>query len=283
MLPTPLELGPDVQDLRLAFIVDVSWVQFLQLIARHITQEHPMYLDLVENALVTYLCHRNAYPQTHDPNPWLTLSQFHDRIAFRMNEREFSPPLSQLLFDALPRVAFPGGVRSAQSPLQEGCRGEIITPDPIDTHHRALFMPTIDHANAIHTLPDPARLSDVLDRVDADLVRHRRHLGRVPVQIFPEDFGNELHLNAPEPPTHQIIRPYQEILNLLRFNHQLIRAYEERDGLHVTWDYVSRPVVYIYTMDSMFAIIAPLWNCYLTATDLHPLTQHDNPPLLISP
>ena len=172
-LPTPLDLGPDMEDPRLAFIVDVSWVQFLRLIGRHSTQDRPMYLDLVENTLVTYLCHRNAYPNTHDPNPWLTLAQFHDRIVYRMGNQDTSPPLLQMLFDALPRAAFPGGVRSSQAPIPEGRRGEMVYPDPIDTHHRSLYHPEFHHGNAIFTLPDPARLSDVLDRVDADLVRHR--------------------------------------------------------------------------------------------------------------
>ena len=83
----------------------------------------------------------------------------------------------------------------------------------------------------------------------------------------------------------KITRPYQEVLELLRMNNDVLTHIPAaQEG---PWDHQSRGVVYINTLGSTFGIPIPLFIIYSTVADLQvafedlsapPLYHHTLPP-----
>ena len=103
-----------------------------------------------------------------------------------------------------------------------------------------------------------------------DPVTRIRHpiSGYAELQVFPSDFLQSVSDGRPAPTMARIPRPYQEVIDLLRFNNELLNVDGLRTENRRQWDHVNFPVTYINTLESTFAINQLLWHCYIVSADL---------------
>ena len=122
--------------------------------------------------------------------------------------------------------------------------------------------------------PDPLALTEVMDFVD---YAEEAIEGYADIRIFPDTWNQEFLGTELSPTSAWIMRPYLEVLELLRMNNNVLMEQRGRPADYTTWNHVDNPVVYIYTLEHTFAVARFLWSIYLTAADLKILFLPDIP------
>lgn len=272
----------------------LSWHHFMNLLIRRSERKRytPEFDLLIENQLINYLLKHKEFPFCLQCDHWLILAHFVYKIQERIPFRPHAPSLTRLVFQARPKKFFPHGTRSAmmefidlyiRDPLENH-----LPPLPINRAHRVPFPPPFHHTNALFGLPDPLSLSAFLEYTfpEDDLPEATDRYpdpvlpGYAEIGVFPEDFGSSLSQGSPAPIKYRLLRPYQEVVDLLRFNYHLLRTINRAIGPYVTWNHEEEPIVYIYTLESTIGIVETLWHCYTSSSDLFPILL---PPHATSP
>ena len=99
--------------------------------------------------------------------------------------------------------------------------------------------------------------------------------GHVQIRVFPRNVHRQWLRNEMNvPPTYGILRPYGEILEVMRFARDLTRYLGTLQQSH-DWDHETFNLTYIYTLDCLLPIPRFLWQIYLVAADLSPVRLSD--------
>ena len=95
--------------------------------------------------------------------------------------------------------------------------------------------------------------------------------GYVQIEVFPRNFPHAWALSENSiAPTMRVIRPYMEVLELLRTARDITAALQHVNG-NSQWGHVRYPLTYIYVLLSLVPIPRSLWHIYLIQADLTPL------------
>src|SRR5882757_2974618 len=253
--------------------------------------KHADYEQHLFNLMIDYLIHQKALPETKSLAQWIELTNLVIRIENQTHEPAARPSLIRMLFDARPPTVMPGGVRSAELDMLDRSTPEATLGVPTlpATSRLDLELPAFDSI----TFPslDPVTLALRLDVLNLNALGldtdNRTSQGYYePITIFREHFMECLAFGLPLPSGTNIIRPYQEILELLKWTAEYIILLRGPAEQYVTWDYVNYPIVYIRTLGLVFGVPRTLWQTYSVAADFRNLlhTEPSNlPPLYTSP
>jgi hypothetical protein len=103
------------------------------------------------------------------------------------------------------------------------------------------------------------------------------------IWIFPFRVRNHRTNPIEGPPTIKVIRPYKEILDLIKMNHQVLLTQNQEREEGEQWDHVTHPIVYINTLGSVFGIAKFLLLFYSVIADLDIVYSNILPISLIPP
>src|SRR5882757_7838927 len=241
--------------------------------------------------MIDYLIHQKAFPHTKSLNQWIELTNLIIQIENMTHKPAARPSLIRMLFDAQPPTVMPSGVRSAELDMLDRSAPDTTLGVPMlpATSCLDLKLPAFDST----TFPclDPVTLAlrlDVLnlDTLGLDTDNRTTHRYYKLITVFQENFMECLAFQFPLPSGTNIIRPYQEILELLKWTAEYVIYLRGPAEQYVTWDYVNYPIVYIRTLSLVFGVPRTLWQTYSVAADFRNLlhTEPSNlPPLYTSP
>src|SRR5882757_8785099 len=196
-----------------------------------------------------------------------------------------------MLFDARPADTMPNGVRLAELDMLDRSVPDATLSVPMlpATSRLDLELPVFDST----TFPslDPVTLAlrlDVLDldSLGLDLDNCTTDGVFETITVFRSNFMECLAFNFPLPSGVNIIRPYQEILDFLKCNAEIIIYLRGSAADYVTWDYVTHPILYIRTLSLVFGVPRSLWQIYSVTADFRNLTVSEpsnEPPPYQSP
>jgi len=241
--------------------------------------------------MIDYIVHQKELPQTLLLGQWLDLTQMTIRIENEIGEPAARPSLIRMLFDARPEDVMPNGVRPAELDMLDRSAPETTLGVPMlpATSRLDLELPAFD-ATTFPSL-DPVTLAlriDVLDLDSLGLDLDNRTTDGVfeTITVFQSHFMECLAFGLSLPSGTNVIRPYQEILDFLKCNAEIIIFLRGSAAEYVTWDYVTHPILYIRTLSLVFGVPRSLWQIYSVAADFRNLTVEEpsnEPPTYTSP
>ena len=298
---------------RLSFTRKVTWNRFKRSVRAIIpTQWNLPSANLhMENCLMDYIAQYRGFPTAKKIAEWWEQVEYTQKIEQRMTVERLRHHLARLLFCSRPRQYFPSRISSSQlEPLRQDL--SCLIRDPIyirDSGGRRRFIgnrlqmpqqmdspepaPPISLSSLIDSIPtypppepqefpDPRTLTQPVTRTTIDDYDNEGYTDINLIRLSQQGTGT-----APVMETIlKITRPYQEVLELLRMNNDVlthVSAVPEAGP----WDHQSRGVVYINTLGSTFGIPIPLFVIYSTVADLQvafedlsapPLYHHTLPP-----
>ena len=185
----------------------------------------------------------------------------------------------------------PNGVRPAELDMLDRSAPDTTLGVPMlpATSRLDLELPVFDST----TFPslDPVTLAlrlDVLDldNLGLDLDNHTTDGVFETITVFQSHFMECLAFGLSLPSGINIIRPYQEILDFLKCNAEIIIFLRGSAAEYVTWDYVTHPILYIRTLSLVFGVPRSLWQIYSVTADFRNLTVEEpsnEPPTYTSP
>jgi len=252
---------------------------------------HPDYEYHSLNLMIDYIVHQKELPQTLLLGQWLDLTQMTIRIENEIGEPAARPSLIRMLFDARPEDVMPNGVRPAELDMLDRSAPDTTLGVPMlpATSRLDLELPAFDST----TFPslDPVTLALRLDVLDLDSLGldldNRTTDGTFEtITVFQSHFMECLAFGLSLPSGINVIRPYQEILDFLKCNAEIIIFLRGSAAVYVTWDYVTHPILYIRTLSLVFGVPRSLWQIYSVAADFRNLTVEEpsnEPPTYTSP
>src|SRR5882757_11406346 len=196
-----------------------------------------------------------------------------------------------MLFDARPADTMPNGVRSAELDMLDRSAPGMTLGIPMLPATSRLDLKLLAFDSTTFPSLDPVMLAlrlDVLDldSLGLDLDSHTTRGAFETVTVFRSHFMECLAFGIPLPSGTNIIRPYQEILDFLKCNAEIIIFLRGPAAEYVTWDYVTHPILYIRTLSLVFGVPRSLWQIYSVAADFRNLTVEEpsnEPPVYTSP
>src|SRR6267143_4441036 len=265
----------------MTFLQPLSWTQFRNLLSSSTVHYsgHPTFLDFLENNLIDYIVHQKALPKATRIHHWYELVSMTKQIRVRMERNENKTMLLRLVFDACPSMAMRHGVRTAQLEFLDhqlvplSLHGQ---PPDLAPENQFQSLPSLDSAGTFYCLLDPLALMEVLSHMTLELEDLD---GYAELRVLPEQFQRRLSHREFYPLIAKIVRPYQEVVELLQMSHDVLKVIGP--GQIVTWDHKVNPVVYITALGSTFTIPRFLFTIYLVVTDTQPLfliKDLDHPP-----
>src|SRR5882757_7040938 len=261
-LPTRFILADDFEvHAHVIFSRPISFSSFKKMV-RAVTptsQSHEDYLCHMLNLLIDYIVHQKELPQTTLLGQWLDLTKLTIKIENRIGEPAARPSLIRMLFDARPKDVMPNGVRPAELDMLDRSAPDTTLGVPMlpATSRLDLELPVFDST----TFPslDPVTLAlrlDVLDldSLGLDLENHTTDGVFETITVFRSHFMECLAFSLQLPSGTNIIRPYQEILDFLKCNAEIIIFLRGSAAEYVTWDYVTHPILYIRMLSLVFRV-----------------------------
>src|SRR6267378_7219044 len=141
-----------------------------------------------------------------------------------MERNEHRTMLLRLVFDACPSTAMRHGVRTAQLELLDYQLVPLsLHGQPLDFAPENQFqsLPSLDSTGIFYCLLDPIALMEVLDHVTPELDNLDSY---AELKVLPEQFQRRLSYREFHPPIARIIRPYQEVVELLWMSHEMLKS-----------------------------------------------------------
>ena len=160
-------------------------------------------------------------------------------------------------------------IRLEEEPIQPP------TPDTLSMHSTPR-LPRYQFFNPFQLPPaQPILLWDSTLISDNDEFDEGTLQGHVQIRVFPRNMHREwARNNTNVPPSYGILRPYGEILEVMRFARDLTRYLGTLQEAH-DWDHETFALTYIYTLDCLLPVPRFLWQIYLVAADLSPVRLTD--------
>src|SRR5882757_430969 len=250
-LPTRFILADDF-DVRghLIFSRSISYSTFKKMVrlTTSTSISHPDYEYHSLNLMIDYIVHQKELPQTLLLGQWLDLTQMTIRIENEIGEPAARPSLIRMLFDARPADTMPNGVRSAELDMLDRSAPDTTLGVPMlpAISRLDLELPAFDST----TFPslDPVTLALRIDVLDLDSLgldlNNRTTDGRFETStVCKTHFMESVTFGLSLPSGTNIIRPYQEILDFLKCNAEIIIFLRGS-----TAEYVTHPILYIRTL-----------------------------------
>src|SRR5882757_9687736 len=185
----------------------------------------------------------------------------------------------------------PDGVRPAELDMLDRSAPDMTLGVPMLPTTSRLDLELLAFDSTTFPSLDPVTLALRLDILDLDslgldLDNHTTRGVFEVITVFRSHFMECLAFGFPLPSGTNVIRPYQEILELLKCTVEYIIYVRGPASQFITWDYINHPIVYIRTLSLVFGVPRTLWQTYSIAADFRNLTvteSSNNPPLYTSP